>query len=79
MKTQSDDTEAAIRTLRRRHPLLDAWLDAMDRLEAPHWRKVTVRNPRFQRRPLLPSVERHPVGRRRPPHPVVVQPGPIRP
>jgi hypothetical protein len=36
-------------------------------------------NASSQRRPLIPSVERHPVGRRRPPHLVVVTPGPIRP
>jgi hypothetical protein len=79
MSIPSDDIEKAIRSLRQRQPLLVAWLEAMDRLEGPHCRSVMARNASSQRRPLIPSVERHPVGRRRPPHLVVVTPGPIRP
>jgi hypothetical protein len=64
MSTHPDET--TIRTLRRRHPLLDAWLEAMTRLEGPHSRIPISRNASSQRRPLIQSVERHPVGRRRP-------------
>jgi hypothetical protein len=79
MRTDPDDIKETIRTLRRRNPLLDAWLEALDRIEAPHDRGVMARNPGSQRRPLMPSVERHPMGRRRPPCLVVVPRWPIRP
>jgi hypothetical protein len=64
MGTHPDET--AIRTLRRRRPLLDAWLEAMNRLEGSRSRIPISRSAGSQRRPLIQSVERHPIGRRRP-------------
>jgi hypothetical protein len=67
--------ESAIRSLRRRHFLLDAWLEAMERLEAPRCRISFARNNYAQRRPLLQSTERHPIGRRRLPFPAISRHG----
>jgi hypothetical protein len=68
--------ESAIRSLRRRHFLLDAWLEAMERLEAPRYRIRFARNSYAQRRPLIQSsVERHPIGRRRAPYPAISRHG----
>src|SRR5580692_6370327 len=75
MGIRPHDVEKTMRALRRRHPLLEAWLEALDRLEGPRCRIATVRNT-AQRRPLMQSVERHRIGRRRPSHLVIVQPGP---
>jgi hypothetical protein len=71
MGIRPDDVEKAMRSLRRRNPLLDAWLDALNRLDGPDCRIDA--NPRTSppRRILLPSVERHRTGRRSP-HLVVV-------
>jgi len=66
------DGEKAMRALRRRNPLLDAWLEALNRLDGPHCRIATSRNMIPQRRSLLPSVERHRTGRPSP-HLVIVQ------
>lgn len=63
MRILPKDGEKAIRALRRRNPLLDAWLDALDRLDGPYCRIVTSRNIIPKRRPLSPSVERHWPGR----------------
>jgi hypothetical protein len=73
MGTHSD--ESAIRSLRRRHFLLDAWLEAMERLEAPRCRITFARNNCAQRRHLIQSVERHPIGRRRLPCPIMSRQG----
>jgi hypothetical protein len=62
MGIRPEDVEKTMRALRRRNPLLGAWLDALNRLDGPNCRIVT--NPR---RHLLPSVERHRAGRRSPP------------
>jgi hypothetical protein len=67
--------ESAIRSLRRRHFLLDAWLEAMERLEAPRCRITFARNNCGQRRLLIQSTERHPIGRRRPPYPAISRQG----
>jgi hypothetical protein len=74
MDTQLD--QKPIRALRQRYPLLDAWLEAMDRLDGPRCRIATLRHVSTQRRPLIQSVEqRHPVGRRRLPYLVVSRQG----
>ena len=79
METRTYDAAKAIRALRQRHPLLDAWLEALNRLEGPHCSITVIRNPSVLRRPLIQSAfERHPIGRRRPPHLAVVAPGPLR-
>jgi hypothetical protein len=78
MSTRSEDVEKAIRALRRRHPLLYAWLKAMDRLDGPRNPNVTAGNASPRRRPLLPSIERHPIGRRRLPYLVAAAPRPAR-
>jgi hypothetical protein len=67
--------ESAIRALRRRHFLLDAWLEAMERLEAPRCRITFVRNNFAQRRLLIQSTERHPIGRRRLPYSAISRHG----
>ena len=72
MGIRPDDVEKKMRALRRRTPLLDAWLDALNRLDGPNCRILASRNTSSQRRPLLPSVERHRTGRRLP-HLVIVQ------
>jgi len=77
MQTRTHDAAKAIRALRRRHFLLDAWLEAMNRLESPHYGIAVSRHPTALRRPLIQSVERHPLGRRRPPYLAVVAPGPL--
>jgi len=73
------DVEKAMRALRRRHPLLRAWLDALHRHEGPNCPIVLVRHTGSQRRPLMQSVERHRTARRGPPHLVVVRPGHVQP
>jgi len=77
METRTHDAAKAIRALRQRHPLLDAWLEALNRLEGPGCRLVVMRHPSVLRRPLIQSVERHPLGRRRPPYLAVITPGPM--
>jgi hypothetical protein len=72
MGIRADDGEKAVRALRRRNPLLDAWLDALNRLDGPYCRIATTRNTGAQRRPLWLSVERHRIGRPSP-HLVIVQ------
>jgi hypothetical protein len=78
METRTCDSAKAIRALRQRHPLLDAWLDALNRLESPRCRITVIRNPSVLRRPLIQSaIERHPIGRRRSPYPAGAAPGPL--
>ena len=78
METRTHEAAKAIRALRQRHPLLDAWLEALNRLESPHCRMTAIRNPSVLRRPLIQSAfERHPIGRRRPPLPTAVASGPL--
>lgn len=72
MGIRPDDVEKKMRALRRRNPLLEAWLDALNWLDDPSCRIFTNRNTSSQRRPLLQSVERHRTGRRSP-HLVTVQ------
>jgi hypothetical protein len=69
--------ERAIRALRRRQPLLEAWLDALNRLDGPSCQIVRFRNTAQQRRPLMRSAERHRASRHRSPHPLIVQTGPL--
>jgi hypothetical protein len=44
MGTRPDAYETSLQALRRRQPLLDAWLDAMNRLGGKSSRITTVRN-----------------------------------
>jgi hypothetical protein len=67
--------EKAMRALRRRQPLLEAWLDALNRLDGPSCQIVRFRNT-AQRRPLMQSAERHRAGRHRS-HLLIVQTGPL--
>jgi hypothetical protein len=69
--------EKAMRALRRRQPLLEAWLDALNRLDGPSCQIVRFRNTAQQRRPLMRSAERHRVSRHRSPHLLIVQTGPL--
>ena len=69
--------EKAMRALRRRQPLLEAWLDALNRLDGPSCQIVRFRNTAQQRRPLMKSAERHRASRHRSPHPLIVQTGPL--
>jgi hypothetical protein len=69
--------EKAMRALRRRQPLLEAWLDALNRLEGPSCQIVRFRNTAQQRRPLMQSAERHRASRHRSPHLLIVQTGPL--
>ena len=66
--------EKAMRALRRRQPLLEAWLDALNRLDGPSCQIVRFRNTAQQRRPLMRSAERHRASRHRP-HLLIVQTG----
>ena len=66
--------ERAMRALRRRQPLLEAWLDALNRLDGPSCQIVRFRNTAQQRRPLMQSAERHRASRHRP-HLLIVQTG----
>jgi hypothetical protein len=78
METRTHDAAKAIRALRQRHPLLDAWLEALNRLESPHCRISVIRHPSVLRRPLIQSAfERHPICRRRSPYPAAAAPGPL--
>jgi hypothetical protein len=77
MGNRPNDVDKKMRALRRRHPLLEAWLDALNRLDGPSCRIARFRNT-AQRRPLLmQSVERHRTSHRRPPHLVLVHPAPM--
>ena len=69
--------EKAMRALRRRQPLLEAWLDALNRLDGPSCQIVRFRNTAQQRRPLMRSAERHRASRHRSPHLLIVQTGPL--
>jgi hypothetical protein len=40
MGTRPDDVEKAVRALRRRHPLLAAWLDIQNRIDNPMRRRA---------------------------------------
>ncbi len=73
MGIRPDHVEKTMRAFRRRHPLLEAWLDALNRLDGPGGRIARARNT-AQRRPLIQSVERHRTVHRRSPHLVIVQP-----
>src|SRR6202165_6403571 len=52
--------EKAMRALRRRQPLLEAWLDALNRLEGPSCQIVRVPNTAQERRPLMQAGQRPP-------------------
>jgi len=75
MGNRLGDVDKAMRALRRRHPLLHAWLDALNRLDGPSCRIATARHTSTERRPLMQTVERRRTGRRDHLHLVVVQPG----
>jgi hypothetical protein len=58
--------ETSLQALRRRQPLLDAWLEAMNPLGGKSSRITTVRNIGSEGRPLLQSSD-----------PVIVHPEPM--
>ena len=66
MGTVPDAYETSLQALRRRQPLLDAWLEAMNRLGAKSSRITTVRKIGSEGRPLLQSSD-----------PVIVHPEPM--
>jgi hypothetical protein len=66
MGTRPDAYETSLERLRRREPLLDAWLEAMNRLGGPHSRITIVRNIDFESRPLTQSSD-----------PVIMHPEPM--
>jgi len=76
MGIRAKNDERAMRALRRRQPLLEAWLDALNRLDGPSCQIVRFRNAAQQRRPLMQSAERHRASRHRSPHLLIVQTGP---
>jgi hypothetical protein len=55
MGTRLGAYETSLQALRRREPLLDAWLEAMNRLSGPSNRITTVWNNGSEGRPLLCS------------------------
>jgi hypothetical protein len=61
-----DAYETSLQALRRRQPLLDAWLEAMNRLGGPSGRVTTLRNIGSEGRPLIQSLD-----------PVIVHPEPM--
>lgn len=65
-----------MQALRWRHPLLHAWLDALNRLDGPSYRNGAARHTSAERRPLMQTVERRRTGRRDYLRLVAVQPGP---
>jgi hypothetical protein len=66
MGTPPDTYETSLQALRRREPLLDAWLEAMNRLGGPSGRITTVGDIGSEGRPLAQSSEL-----------VIVQPEPM--
>jgi hypothetical protein len=66
MGIRPDACETSLEALRRRQPLLDAWLEAMNRLGGPSRRITKVRNIGSEGRPLMQS-----------PGPVLVHPEPM--
>jgi hypothetical protein len=66
MGTRPDAFETSLQALRRRQPLLDAWLEAMNRLGGPSSRIAKVRNIGSEGRPLMQSSD-----------PVIVRPEPM--
>jgi hypothetical protein len=66
MGIRPDAYETSLLVLRRRQPLLDAWLEAMNRLGGPSSRVTTVRNIGSEGRPLIQSSD-----------PVIVHPEPM--
>ena len=66
MGTPPDTHETSLQALRRRQPLLDAWLEAMNRLGGPNSRITIVRNIGSEGRPITLSLDS-----------VIVQPEPM--
>jgi hypothetical protein len=77
MGIRAKNDERAMRALRRRQPLLEAWLDALNRLDGPSCQIVRFRNTAQQRRPLIQSAERHRASRHRSPHLLIVHTSPL--
>ena len=77
MGIRAKNDERAMRALRRRQPLLEAWLDALNRLDGPSCQIVRFRNTAQQRRPLIQSAERHRASRHRSPHLLIVHASPL--
>jgi hypothetical protein len=76
MGNRLGDVDKVMRALRRRHPLLHAWLDALNRLDGPSCRMAAARHASAERRPLMQTVERRRTGRRDYLHLVIGQPAP---
>ena len=61
MGTWPSDAKKATQALRTRHPLLSAYLDALNRLDGQRF-PIVARN--TQRRALMQALELHKLGRR---------------